>query len=186
MQTLLSINDFYDWVGLSDKVQYDDLSHFVLQAQTGYLRPILCEGQYNALIDAWENDDFTNLENDLMQYVRPFLVFMAYTLYLKQNGLINTATGFKVTIDPQGTTEPLTDARMEAIRRDYREQADFYKNDLIQFLKRKKDNYPLWKNSDCACVDQGVAVYMMGVKSKEQARSKEPYLRITKNGSRKS
>lgn len=115
MTTLLSINDFQDYLKISNVVQIEELNPFVIQAQTRFLKPILCNEQYNDIIEAYDIDTYTTLQAALLVEIKPALVFRAYSLFVTQNNLVASKYGFREYEDPEGTTGTISAERFDTL-----------------------------------------------------------------------
>lgn len=113
---------------------------------------ILCSALYDQLLIEIASDTLTANNNALMPFLKDYLVFKIYSSYLVDGNLLATASGMRTQID--STSEKATEEEMARAISKAQSRANFYEQKLLNFLECNKDNYPLWKDTICAC--QGV------------------------------
>jgi hypothetical protein len=99
------------------------------------------EGQYPTTLSA---DNSTLYEN----HIKDFLAWQTYFNYLKFSNVDATPTGIRVHKDEN--SDIASDIQMYSLEKNVKAQANFYKYQMINFLKESQANdstkYPLWED----------------------------------------
>ena len=84
-----------------------------------------------------------NLNNiELIETVKPVLVYWTYIMYLEQGRVFNTATG--PVVKRTDSSIHLTDMEMKMLIDSTAKNARFYESELQFYLSRNGDRFPLW------------------------------------------
>ena len=79
-------------------------------------------------------------------------MFKIYASYLVDGNYIATPAGLRTQVDT--TSNIPTDKQMSEVTEKAEKRANFYQDELANFLRLNEDDYPLWENSNCNCKDQ--------------------------------
>jgi len=146
--------DFGDHLQISKHGDFDKFMHpHILNAQMYDVRPSLGD---NFFIDVIDNEIEANyvllLEGGSYTYqnkkyffegLKKVIVHYSFARYVMQSGSIDTPTG--LVIKKSEHSEPI-DAKATARENEYhRSLASAALNDIIDFLKRKRQDYPLFE-----------------------------------------
>lgn len=117
---------------------------------------LICEDQFNALVDAIKNDDATDPEKVLLERIRRYVAAAA---------IAQQVPGLCVTLDTHGLQmSSYTDGMdnkahpgsmfrgaemVGAFVRRMEQDADTYFREMVGYIHLKIDDYPLIKDSDC-------------------------------------
>jgi hypothetical protein len=145
---ILTIDDFLAKADLSQNINTNKLNANIGVVQDVFGRKVLCNQLVDELLSQLPNS-LTDANEALLPYVKNFLIYKTYSDYLIGANLMSTPAGMRVQIDT--TSDQASDKSMVAIQRRADGRADFYQDQLINFLKENEDDYPLWKASICNC-----------------------------------
>lgn len=134
--------------GLHANVDEKLVNPEIMTAQDMFIHPALGTGLYNRLLDGIENNNLTDIEQDLIDtYITPTLVYyvlgelpMGLSFQFYNKGLIRK-TGTEQ-IDPSA-------ADLVDVADRYKARAEWYKNRLIKYVKEtasKGVNFPQYIN----------------------------------------
>lgn len=146
---IVTIEDFKTRANISANLLTDRFKQESGIEQEIFARKILCVEFYNELIDQIENDTLTPVNEALLPYLKDYLVFKIYSSYLVDGNLISTPSGFRTQVDTTSTVP--TDKQMAEVQRKADGRANYYQDQLVNFLQCNSDDYPLWASSNCAC-----------------------------------
>ena len=79
---------------------------------------------------------------ELIETVKPVLVYWTYIMYLEQGRVFNTATG--PVVKRTDSSIHLTDMEMKMLIDSTAKNARFYESELQFYLSRNGDRFPLW------------------------------------------
>jgi len=145
---ILTIDDFLAKADISQNLNTNKLNANIGVVQDVFGRKVLCNQLVNELL-AELPISLSTANLALIPYVRNFLIYKTYSDYLVGANLMSTPAGMRVQID--GTSDAASDKAMVALQRQADNRADYYQDQLINFLKENKDDYPLWRDSICNC-----------------------------------
>lgn len=143
---LISTNSFSERVDVSSHIADKYLDRHILTAQDRYLRPILGDAFFNQLIDEKETGYWTGSnEAFVTDRVTPFLVWRSYQVYLPHSQIFMTGMGPRVM--QEDNSRPLSDAQIQVLTDQARDQAQFFERILIEYLDDNKADFELWAES---------------------------------------
>lgn len=146
---LISIDDFKRKADLSQNLHTDKLKACIGIIQEQYAVKLLCRDLYDEIISQIETPPMSDANTALLPYIKDFLIYKTYARYTVGANLLATPAGFRVSAN--AIDEPASAADMENIRSQANQDANFYQEQLLNFLIENEDDYPLWKNSTCNC-----------------------------------
>jgi hypothetical protein len=123
----------------------------ILISQDRFIRQSLGDDFYSDFIDKWEDQTNIPLTPEYLTlyngYIKPLLVFavLEECIFELQNQITNKGV-FKRSADYSVGTTDENVYKLQYRYKDYREK---YQKDLISFLDRNGDDYPLYKSGDC-------------------------------------
>ena len=150
MTYLIDIDDFENLADISNRVLTSKLKMEIGPTQQKYGLKLLCKTLYEQLVSQWADGGFayldTNLQN-LYPYFKDFLVYKTYARYLVGRNIKDTPAGSRVhtdTISREANTN-----EMQELRKKAEGDAEFYEDELLNFLEDNKNDYPTWRDSAC-------------------------------------
>lgn len=153
---LITKEDLQNYVDFSQFVEDKRINAFIFNAQYLEVRPVLCNAFYAELLDEVANNtlSYANAEllngsnNETFFGIKIWLAWLVYANYLPSANIKSTQSGMKIWNDT--TSENAIDAKLEAEASRARQNAELYKNNVIEFLKANIENYPTWNDcNDC-------------------------------------
>lgn len=121
------------------------------------------ETQYAAQGDTLSTANATLYED----YIKNFLAWATYSEYMKFGQADSTPTGMRQFKDEN--SDILGDIKMSAYERNVAKQAEYYRNELINYLRLQQTilskNFPLWKDTCKVEMSWGIS----GVAAKSDA-----------------
>lgn len=154
MTYILTLEDFQNEVDISKFIRVDVMNQSIGRIQERWGIAILCQELYNELIDqltqAGGQIEYLDTElQALLPVLKKFLIYKTASDYVLVSSYQSTPAGMRKATEP--TSEALSSGELSIIKKNYDDFAEYYKNNLLDFLHKKKDDYPLWKDSKCAC-----------------------------------
>lgn len=107
-------------------------------------------GEFYEEIETQYDEETLTADNDALYegFIKDFLAWQTYFMYLKFANVNHTPTGIRQFTDENSTLA--SDIQMYSVEKNIRERAENYKFRLVNFLKleQSKDStkYPLWIN----------------------------------------
>lgn len=155
---LITKTDIAQYREISRSVKDDKINPFIDDAEFQDLRPLLGDKFYSDLVANSEDENYANLLDEFeytydgVTYKNPglkkVLSFYAYSRYILFGSFTDTAFGFVQKSNQDST--PVGDAQKRNIYTQERNTAFNYWLEVVKFLNRNKDDYPLWNSSGCA------------------------------------
>lgn len=149
---LITEQEVKNWTDISNNVQTTNLSWSITVAQDLYIRSALGEDLYSELLGQVENDTLTALNTTLLngddrlfRGLKSALAWwVAYEVYPYLHSKVSP-TG----IQSKSTDEAVSiDSRSLEIRRNMaKKKAEYYLDQLIQYLCDKSTDYPLFRDN---------------------------------------
>lgn len=149
---LIALADILQYRQIDKQINTDSLNGHILSAQRTNLLPLLGTGFYYAVV----NDvvTYANLINGNITYtdsdgetalyfgLKPFLVFHTLGYLLNDNNLKIADAGNLNLLDT--TFQKATGGETKGAKDDYLNQANFYYNNIVDYLDQNISTYPLW------------------------------------------
>ena len=152
---LIDIEDFRRKADISQNLNTDRLNANIGPTQDQFAVKVLCNELVAELLSQLP-DGLSAANTTLMPYVKNFLIYKTYSRYLVGANLMATPSGMRVQSDT--TSDPASNQQMVALQRQADNDANFYQDQLINFLKENETDYPLWEDSICNCYSNRRAV----------------------------
>jgi len=149
---ILSQSDFTSKADLPSNIKESRFNASAMIVQEKFLPFVLCKETYEEFIDQWNDGGESYLDQkyqDLLPYVKNYLIFKTYQRLVTLGNFINTVSGQRVI--QTDIDREVTSAEKAIIVKQADEDADFYRDDLLNYLEDNKDVFPLWKKSKCFC-----------------------------------
>lgn len=108
-------------------------------------------GEFYEQIETQYQADTLSADNDALYdpYIKDYLAWQTAVNYQPFVNFNNTPTGNREFIDENSTV--LSDVKQFGVEKAYKKHRDFYKGELISFLKKAQANdatkYPLWEET---------------------------------------
>lgn len=146
---ILEIEDFINRADITSNLQTSKLKSYLGVIQEKYAPKILCRELYNTVISQIESDTFTQPIEDLLPYLKDYLIYKTYARYLLNADVLSTPSGLRVQVDT--TSQSLDSETRGAIIAQAKNDANFYQDELVNFLNLNSEEYPDWVDSKCGC-----------------------------------
>lgn len=148
MQSLLiTKNDLITYCGIAEGSDDSRINMAITQAHN-QLRALLCRDYCNYLIDHNDAGDLAGVHlTFLNEYVKFYLSWMAYSKFVILGSQAQTESGFREHTDDH--SQPVTDIRLNAIKKNAEEQVLYYKGEMMYYINTNIDSFSLFKTSDC-------------------------------------
>lgn len=134
------------------------------QCAERYILPVLCQEQYDALLDAVKNNNASTEETSLINKVRKSLA--KWTIYEASKALpfLPDQEGFRLisnadAIDQRAFSADSIQTAIMGIQQSAENAARTNTADLIDFLYQNASDYPLWEASDCNKANSQTSLY---------------------------
>ena len=132
------------------------LEQCIIEAMAFDIQPILGAALFQSLVEAVDENDFTELQTKLLeggaytynettyplQGVKACLAYYAFSRYTKRDGVFYTATGMVQKNDT--LSEPVSDKTRQRLSSEDNAIAEALKLEIIDYLNRNSTSYPLW------------------------------------------
>ena len=126
------------------------ITPLINSVQDTKVMPILGSALYDEILDQVENNTVTSLNETLIKtYIRPVLKWEVCSKYVQVGTyqLRNKGTGTK---SGDGFS-PLGQNELFAAKNIFKDNADFYRRKLANYLKANESSYPLYMNPPTGC-----------------------------------
>ncbi len=150
---IITIEDFESRADISENIQTKKIQAQIAPTQEKYAIKILCRDFYEEVLAHIDGTTtVTAVITTLLPFLRDFLVYKTYARYLVGAPVMMTATGPRTQIDT--TSDIATDKLISEMIGLARSDANFYQDQLVNFLTLNADDYPTWEDSICGCDDK--------------------------------
>jgi hypothetical protein len=99
-------------------------------------------------------------QEELMTFIRPFLIQKSYVRYISFNGVKGTSQGL-VTITGDNTAT-LTDNQLNTIKKRAESDSEYYENELINYLEKNKEVFTNYNCKGCVVNKQSFKITAIG------------------------
>lgn len=141
-----------------------DLEHKIYRAQE-MLRMLMCDEFYQDFLTNYKNNTLSTVYDSLYPYIKQFVAWQAHEYYAVKANFKPTRSGFRVHTEENSVVA--TDIQMASIIKDAKQQAQYYKKLLIDFIEGNPTNYPLYCG-DCKGNTSGNSFHISAVKNKHK------------------
>jgi hypothetical protein len=146
MTLLISKSDFSEYVDVSSNVAEKYFDRHILTAQNRYLRPILGDAFYDEILQDKETGYYgTGIETLIDTYIKPYLVWRSYQVYLPYSTVFLTGQGPKVFKEDFSDTP--SDRRISIMTDEAKSNAQFYERILYDYLRDNKETFTTWDDA---------------------------------------
>jgi len=146
---ILDISDFTDRADITANIQTQKLKTYLGVIQEQYALKILCKALYDQLLVEIAADTLTDANTALLPFVKDYLIYKTYARYLLNANAMSTPAGIRVQVD--ATSDPASDKFVAELMRQAGNDANFYQDQLADFLDCNSTDYPLWEDTICDC-----------------------------------
>lgn len=145
---LIDIDDFTRRADLSKNIDTDKIKESIGITQEMYGTKMLCKDLYNEIISQYPSD-LSTANTALLPFIQDYLVYKTYIRYLISANVHSTPSGM-FTANDSSATKASPEEMSPIISRAHAD-ANYYQDELQNFLIKNEDDYPLWKDSICYC-----------------------------------
>lgn len=146
---LITIDDFQSKADITANIKTSKLQAYIGVTQEKYGLKILCKEFYDEIIDQVCNGTLTAANTTLIPYIKDYLIYKTYERYLVNANILSTPGGLRVQNDTTSREASADD--LAPLRNQAKSDANFYQDQLINFLILNESDYTTWKNSPCNC-----------------------------------
>lgn len=149
---IITIEDFKNRASISPNILTETFKQSAGKEQQKYAKKILCKALYEEILEQIDADTLTPANEELVDdYLKDYLVYKIYADYVITANFLATPSGFRIQTDQTSTV--VTDEQMSTITSKAKEDANYFQDELVNFLTCNSTNYPLWASSRCGCGD---------------------------------
>lgn len=151
-------------VDIPQNIPDEELEHKIYRAQE-MLRMVMCDEFYQSFLTAYLAGPLTGAYSTLYPYIKQFVAWQAHEYYAIRANFKPTRSGYRV--HREDNSDPTTDTQQSMIIKDAKQQAQYYKKLLIDFIEGNPTNYPLYCG-DCNGNTSGNSFHISAVKNKHK------------------
>ncbi len=126
---------------LPQNIQDEDLEHKIYRAQE-MLRMLMGDEFYQDFKTNYKSNTLSVAYNALQPYIKQFIAWQANQYYYIKANFKPTRAGIRVHTEENSVAA--SDTQMAMLIKDAKEQAQYYKKLMIDFLNGNYSNYPLY------------------------------------------
>lgn len=115
----------------------------------------------------------TDKYKSLKNVIEPFLIYDAYSRYLPYSSIKDTASGTVQKVMQQ--SQHIDPALMGRMVNQKAASANFYKNEMIDFLNKNKEDYSFWTYEDESAVSKNSSSNPIAIFSKNRINYNQSY-----------
>lgn len=142
-----TISELKDFGYPNKHVAWDSLKFAIEYAEDKYIKPILGNPQYDALVAAYTNNTLTPQETTLLRLARKLLFNAAMYEALPHLNIWISEIGIQQNQSKEGTSHPASQAAYNEARASYSSKTTECAEALSVFLQENQNDYPAWQNS---------------------------------------
>jgi len=148
MVHLISIPDFAGRCDLSGNIDEKYINPHILKAQEQFLKPLIGTDFYSSLLDQFESGYFSNAEIETMfnEYLKPYLIYLSYSLYLPHSKAF--MTGYGPVVMTESNSEQISDRLLSIMADEARNSYQFWQAELIRYICDNISSFELYANSE--------------------------------------
>lgn len=151
-------------VDIPQNIENQDLEHKIYRAQE-MLRMLMGDEFYQDFLTNYKNNTLSAVYTTLYGYVQKFVAWQAYEFYVVKANFNPTRAGFRVHTEENSVVA--TDVQMGMLIKDAKQQAQYYKVQLVDYLNGHYSDYPLY-NYSCMTNLSGNTFHISAVKGKHK------------------
>lgn len=146
---IIKIEDFNNRADITINIKTDKLNGYIGVIQEQFAIKILCQALYDQILIEISGDSLTTANTALLPFLKDYLIYKTYGRYLLNANAMSTPGGIRVQVE--ATSEAATDKYVAELMRQSDNDANFYQDQLINFLDCNSTDYPLWEDTICDC-----------------------------------
>jgi hypothetical protein len=145
---LIGKSDFSPRCDVSDFIEEKYLLPHILKAQEQFLKPVLGTDFYESLLTQVSSTYFITPEDQELyeQYVKTYLVYRAYSLYLPYSPAF--MTGYGPVQMTENNSEKITDKRLSIMTDEARNSAQYWQGEMIRYICDNISSFASYENSE--------------------------------------
>lgn len=156
-------------VDIPQSIPDEELEHKVYRAQE-MLRMLMGDSFYQDFLTNYNNNTLSSAYNSLYSpYIKQFIAWQANEYWTVKANFKSTRAGFRVHTEENSVVA--TDIQMATLIKDAKQQAQYYKTLMIDFLNDNYSNYPLY-STYCHSNLSGNSFHISAVKNKHKESCK--------------
>src|ERR1041385_6297731 len=155
-------------VDIPQNIENKDLEHKIYRAQE-MLRMLMGDEFYQDFLTNYKANTFSAAYTTLYPYVQKFVAWQAFEFYVVKANFNPTRSGFRVHSEENSVAA--SDAQMAILIKDAKQQAQYYKVQLLDFLKGRYSDYSLYSYS-CGTNLSGNTFHISAVKKSHKGNCK--------------
>lgn len=155
-------------VDIPQSIPDAELEHPIYRAQE-MLRMLMCDEFYKSFIASYLAGPFTGAYGTLYPYVKQFLAWQSYEYWTIKANFKPTRSGFRVHSEENSVAA--SDVQMATLIKDAKQQAQYYKKLMVDFIDGNTANYPLYCGG-CGNGNSGNSFHVSAVKNKHKENCK--------------
>ena len=130
----------------------------IRQQAEEHIRPVLCDDQYNSLLDKIRENDTSDQTRNLVERVRTALAALTVSEASRSMPILADNSAFRLisntdAIDQKSYGQIATQQAIAGIREGAGAKAKRFMDELVHWLYENRDDYPLWRDSPCNVFD---------------------------------
>ncbi len=164
---LITFAGLKETVDLPDRIGDELLKGKLTRAQE-MLSMIMGYSFYIDFLNAYKNDGTTPLSSAyaaLHPYVKRFLAWQSYEYYTIDANFLPTRAGFRVHSEENSVAA--SDAQMAIVIKNAKQEAQYWKAAMVEFLNANAENYPLYSVS-CGTNTTGNTFHVSAVRNRHR------------------
>ena len=136
---LIEVTDFANYTDVSSYINTTYIDKHILAAQNAFIKPILGDTLYTELQTEVEADTLSYDNSDLLDVIRPYLIYKSTIYYLPFAQFFATNMGIRVY--QEENSRPANDDEIQRIVKHLDIRAEMYENELRRYLYDNQDTY---------------------------------------------
>lgn len=171
---LISYAYLREEVDIPQSIEDAELEHKIYRAQE-MLRMLMGDEFYQDFLTNYKSSTLSTAYNTLYSpYVKQFVAWQACEYWTVKANFKPTRSGFRVHSEENSVVA--TDVQMATLIKDVKQQAQYYKKLLVDFLNGNSTDYPLYANY-CSSGLTGNSFHISAVKNKHHENCNCPRCR---------
>lgn len=146
---IITTEDFKERVKLSQNILTNNIKPSIGPTQEMFAVKMLCREFYNEVLEVVAGNETNQAITNMLPFLKDYLVFKTYAHYLTGASVIMTPAGPRVQVDD--TSNPATEKQIGDIQAQANNTANFYQDQLWNYLEKNSTSFPTWANSICGC-----------------------------------
>ncbi len=144
---LINIQDVIDFADLSVNIKERKYNQYIIEAQNRFLSKIIGEDCLSGLVDRKCSNSLTVEDENLLKYIKPYLVSYSYALYVSSSMKLSLNSGV-ATLQGDNATVLGQQSRVVESKK-YVISALGYGQKIKDFLVDNNDDYPCYVVDNC-------------------------------------